>query len=144
MNVTQEQTATFLHTLCNWIIAQPRKCLLDSYSNIYRYVSCCHATGKMSVSIKDGIPQAVVFHWPDFYEKIEAKAEYGHQQFEFAKTHPGDSLFIGEVIGSREALAGIFKAQIQQTPLLAAVPKYTYRHGKLVKLRASAIERFLK
>jgi hypothetical protein len=98
----------------------------------------------MSVSIKDGIPQAVVFHWPDYLERIEAKAEYGHQQFEFTKTHPGDSLFIGEVIGNREALAGIFKAQIEQTPLLAAVPKYTIRRGKLVRLNTRLLERFMK
>lgn len=143
MNTNIPQLATYLHSVCNWIMGQPRKCLLDSYQKVFNYVAFCHFTGKMSVSWKDGQIEAVAFHWPDFAELIEMKDAEGRQQFEFAKAHRGDALFVGECIGSRKGIANIYNAMIARFPNLVSVPFYTYRHGKCVKLSPDTLQRFI-
>ena len=143
----QAALSSYLWKLTDWCLAHRSKHVLQgSRDVVFRYVAFCHLVGKMAVKINPVTKEieACAFYWSDFKERIEAKAENNMQQFEWAKTHQGDALFVAECIGSRKAIAAIYASAIENFPNLITVPIFTFRKGKLVELSKADIERFIK
>jgi hypothetical protein len=130
-------------SLTKWIMSQPRKCLLDTFENIERYVN--HAIENKNISIFHQEKQfrGVVFHWNDWIELIEFKDEQHMQQYPFSRNIQGDAMFIGEVFGKREYILTLYKHMVKKHPQIERVPLYTYRRGKLIRLKNTLLLRFL-
>lgn len=111
---------------------------------LFRYVAHCFYHGKLNVVFTDKEVLAVAFYWPDFQERIEAKFAEGLPQFEWLPCHKGDSLFIADVLGNREAIARLYRVTMERFPHLMSVPFFTYRGGKLVQLDRWRLERFAR
>jgi hypothetical protein len=112
-------------------------------SLLFRYVADCYFTGKLGVSWQDNKLNAVVFYWPDFKERIEAKYENMNPQFEWGPCHKGDALFVADVIGDRKAVAMMYQSAIERFPNMLTLLIMTYRKDKLICLYGRALERFL-
>ena len=138
--------ASDLWMIVNFCLANRGPCFeqwKDDPERMFRYVSFCNFTGRLNVSWDHGRIQAVVFAWSDFKEHIEARHAEGMAQFEWTHAHRGDSLFVAEVIGSREAVAKMWQQMVEKYPHMMTVPIYTYRRDKLVCLSPKLRERFL-
>lgn len=141
---TQEQLATTLHAITQFIWLRKGKAMAwaDTYERLFRYVSFCFLAGKLSVNFENGLPAGCVFHWADWKEHIESKAEQGRPQFEWTMPHKGDALFVAEAIGDKQSIGRIYHDSITKWPNLMVTPIYTYRAGKLVKLSHKVLTRF--
>lgn len=139
--MTNEQLGQLLYGITQWIMMQPRKCLLDDYHKVFRYVAFAWMNNKMSVIWENNLLMGVVFHWTDSIELIELKAQENRQQFEFAPMRKGNAIFVGEVIGKRDSVGKCYKILLAQHPHLVMCPIYTYRHGKLTTLSHKLLER---
>src|SRR5258708_39336410 len=80
------------------------RCLRGDLQKMFRYVAFCHLTGKIAVSQSNGQIDAVVFYWADWREHLESRIERGLSVFEWRESHPGDCLFVGDVVGNRQAV----------------------------------------
>jgi len=140
----QERLATHLWAVTNFCLAHKGKAMpwATDINLLFRYVADNHYHGKLNVVYRPDAIEAVAFAWPDFAERIEAKFAESKPQFEWGPTHCGDALFIADVFGTREAVSRLYEGMMQRFPNLMAVPFYTYRKGRLVKLNRVHIERF--
>jgi hypothetical protein len=142
----QQNLGVWLWTLTDWILAHKgRNCLrLATRENLFRYVAFAHLHGRIAVARDaQGQIEAVMFYWCDFKERIEAKAENGVNQFEWTANHPGDALFVAEIIGSHEGVARIIRTAFEKWPHLMTLPIYSFRRGKLVLLSMAKINHFI-
>lgn len=131
--------------VARWIINQPRKCLLDRPEKILLYVHDALETNRISVYFDPEEQQfkAVVFHWNDFVERIEHKAEQGLQQYEYGnRSTKGNAVFVAEAIGERKYIAKLYNAMFRKCPNFGCFPVFTFRHGKLVKIENDTLFRF--
>jgi hypothetical protein len=116
----------------------------NTRDQIFRYVSFCHLSGRLQSKCVNGRPVAMLICWPEFAERIEAKAAEGRPQFEWLPVHKGDSVFCAEVIADRDSLRELYNGMIQTFPNLMTMRIFTMRHGKLVQLSQDKIERFMR
>ncbi|MDE2099793.1 MAG: hypothetical protein KGL39_21250 [Patescibacteria group bacterium] len=120
-------------------------------ADAFRYVAFCQLTGRLwTLSGPHGL-RAVVFAWPDWLAHIEARAAEGKGQFSWTRLHTvegqavGDTLFVADVIGSRQAVGELAPRVLRFYPRLAGLQHVvTYRRGKLVRLSEPLIERFCR
>lgn len=113
-----------------------------SRQKLFRYVAFCIISGKIAISFENGNVKAVIFYWCDFQERIEAKYEHRHPQFEWKSTHNGDSVFVGDVIGDRLHVSKLWQSAVEKWPHLLVTPIFTLRHEKLVRINPAMLNRF--
>ena len=107
----------------------------DDRKLLRRYLEFCHLTGKVATLTSHGKIDTVIFWWPDFLEHIEAKHENKISQFEWAPMkNNGDAIFISDIIGRHYGVKQIAASAVALNPQMVSMPKYTYRHGKLLKI----------
>jgi hypothetical protein len=144
----QQQLAAFLQKVTDFCVTRGQNggkmFVGNSRAQIFRYVAFCNLTGRLNVRVEKNEVTAVGIMWPDWQERIEAKAELKMPQFEWAHVHRGDSIFVAEVIGNRYAVRDLYQGFIEAYPHLLAKPMFTMRHGKLVRLAQHKLERFLR
>jgi hypothetical protein len=141
----QEKLATHLWGVTRFCVAHKGKALpwlKDDINLLFRYVASCFYHGKLNIVCEDGVIKAVVFAWCDWRERIEAKAAENKPQFDWSSNGRGDSLFVADVVGSRESVGKLYQATIDKYPQLVAVPWFTYRRGVLVQIPRAKLERF--
>lgn len=144
-NAEHQRLSEWLWKLTRWIMAnRGRTCLsMATEQTLFRYVAFAWLHGRIAVSQEAGQIEAVMFYWSDFKERIEAKAENKVQQFEWMPNHPGDALFVAEIIGSHSGVAKIVRSAFEKWPNLMTLPIYTFRRGKLVILCMQKINQFI-
>jgi len=100
-----------------------------------QYLEFCHFTGKVAVLSKDGKINTAIFWWPDHFEHIEAKHVNGMSQFEWRPmVNNADSIFLSDIIGCHKGVKQIAANAVLMDKRIMGMPKYTYRHGKLLKI----------
>ena len=144
----QQEMAAYLHAVTDFCVRRGQSTgqmfVGNTRDQIFRYVSFCHFTGRLQCRVEDNKPTAVIICWPEFAERIEAKAAEGNPQFEWTQVHRGDSVFCAEVIGRREGLRDLYNCMMQAFPNLITMRIFTMRHGKLAQLLQTTIERFMR
>jgi len=144
----QQQLATHLWAIVHFIEAHKGKCMPWAKNNdrtlLFRFVADCFYFGKLNIAYKSDAIEAIVFAWPDFKERIEAKDAEGQPQFEWGQPHKGDALFIADVFGSRSAVAKLYRSVIEKYPNLMGVPWFTYRRETLIEISRRELERFAR
>ena len=144
----QQELAAYLHAVTDFCVRRGqstgRMFVGNTRDQIFRYVSFCHLTGRLQVRMEHNRPSAIIICWPEFAERIEAKAAEGKPQFEWTKVHKGDSVFCAEVIADRDSLRELYNGMIQAFPNLMTMRIFTMRHGKLAQLPQTTIERFMR
>ena len=100
-----------------------------------QYLEFCHFTGRVAVLLNGERINTVVFWWLDNFERIEAKHVNGMSQFEWRPMNRNaDSIFISDVIGCHEGVKRLVANTVLINKKMMELPKYTYRHGKLLKI----------
>lgn len=143
---SQQKLATHLLAITDFCLANKGKAMpwASDKSLLFRYVADCFYHGKINIAFHEDKIEAVVFGWPDFREHIEAKAAEDMPQFEWGTPHRGDSMFIADVFGKREAVARLYRGVVDKYPQLMAVPWFTFRRTVLVKISRKQLERFAR
>jgi len=106
--------------------------------DLFKYVAFCHFSGRLNVAFEAGQIEAVVFAWPGTRLEIESGK---HKDFNWDLPQKGNALFVADVIGSRRGVAKIYNGQIRNNPQLKSLPIFTYRHGRIHRLKH--LNRFL-
>lgn len=116
-----------------------------SFEQVFRYIAFCYLDNRINWNGRAGSIEALAITWVDWREHIEARHAEGQNQFKWQR-HPknGDCVFVAEVIGTRASITALWTTVIESAPALMLVPILTYRHGKLVELNLSKIERFCR
>ena len=147
MNLTEQQktqNAMVIHLLTDFLWLNRRNAIpwATSKEKLFRYAAFCYLNGKMAYSVQNNIVEAVIFYYSEHLEQLEMKVAEERPIFAWEQSHPGDCLFVAEVVGNRHAVGKLWHEAIEKWPHLLNTPIFTFRHGKLHRLTQKMLERY--